>query len=128
MKVIELLLQGKKVWDKKHTGYYELDKRDNKPVLVYKDKETDKVINKFYNIISLDVALREGEEYTIPKVKYIVTYEGYMIALKYEPSQVMECIDVAQCIVRPNSCYDCPFNEINGGANLNDCKIHKIEY
>ena len=40
MKVIELLLQGKEVWDKKHTGYYELDKRDNKPVLVYKDKES----------------------------------------------------------------------------------------
>ena len=127
MKVIELLLQGKKVWDKKHTGYYELDKRDNKPFLVYKDKETNKVINKYYSI-GLDIALREGEEYTEPKVKYIVTYKDYMIALKYEPSQVMECIDVAQCIVRPDSCQDCPFNEMNGGVNLNDCKIHKIEY
>ena len=127
MKVIELLLQGKKVWDKKHTGYYELDKRDNKPFLVYKDKETNKVINKYYSI-GLDIALREGEEYTEPKVKYIVTYKDYMIALKYEPSQVMECIDVDQCIIRPNNCKDCPFNEMNGGVNLNDCKIHKIEY
>ena len=127
MKVIELLLQGKKVWDKKHTRYYELDKRDNKPFLVYKDKETNKVINKYYSI-GLDIALREGEEYTEPKVKYIVTYKDYMIALKYEPSQVMECIDVDQCIIRPNNCEDCPFNEMNGGVNLNDCKIHKIEY
>ena len=117
MNVIELLLQGKKVWDKKHTGYYELDKHDNKPVLVYKDEETNEVINKYY-IINLDLALREGEEYTEPKVKYIVTYKDYMIALKYEPSQVMECIDVAQCIVRPNSCQDCPFNEMNGGSKF----------
>ena len=128
MKVIELLLQGKEVWDKKHTGYYELDKRDNKPVLVYKDKETDKVINKFYNIISLDVALREGEEYTKPKIKYIVTYKGYMMALRNNPSQVIECINVDKCIIKPNNCKDCPFSSRNGGVNLNDCKIHKIEY
>lgn len=127
MKVIEMLLQGKKVWNRKHTGYYELNKRDNKPFLVYKDKETDKVIDKYYSI-GLDIALRECEEYIKPKIKYIVTYKDYMIALKYEPSQVMECIDIDQCIIRPDNCKDCPFNEINGGVNLNDCKIHKIEY
>ena len=127
MKVIELLFQGKKVWDKKHTGYYELDKRDNMPFLAYKDKETDKVINKHYSI-GLDVALREGEEYTEPKVKYIVTYKGYMMALRNKPSKVIECKDVYQCIVKPKNCRDCPFSNRNGGVNLNDCKIHKIEY
>ena len=50
-----------------------------------------------------------------------------MIALKYEPSQVMNCTDVDQCIVRPDKCKDCPFND-DSGVNLNDCKIHKIEY
>ena len=127
MKVIELLLQGKKVWDKKHTGYYELDKHDNMPFLAYKDKETDKVINKYYSI-GLDIAFREGEEYTKPRAKYIVTYKGYMMALRNNPSQVIECINVDKCIIKPNNCKDCPFNEMNGGVNLNDCKIHKIEY
>ena len=127
MKVIELLLQGKKVWDKKHTGYYELGKHDNNPVLVYKDKETDKVINKYYSI-GLDIAFREGEEYTKPRAKYIVTYKGYMMALRNNPSQVIECINVDKCIIKPNNCKDCPFSSRNGGVNLNDCKIHKIEY
>ena len=68
------------------------------------------------------------QEYTKPKVKYIVTHKNYMLVLKYEPSQVMECLDVDQCIVRPNNCQDCPFSNRNGGVNLNDCKIHKIEY
>lgn len=103
MKVIELLLQGKKVWNRKHTGYYELGKRDNDPVLIHKDKETDEVINEYNNIINLDVALREGEEYTKPKVKYIVTYKDCMMALRNEPSQVIECIDIDQCIVKPDN-------------------------
>ena len=127
MKVIELLFQGKKVWDKKHTGYYELDKHDNMPFLAYKDKETDKVINKYYSI-GLDIAFREGEEYTKPRAKYIVTYKGYMMALRNNPSQVIECINVDKCIIKPNNCKDCRFSSRNGGGNLNDCKIHKIEY
>ena len=60
MKVIELLMQGNKVWNKDKEGYFELDQRRNR--LYFTDINTKR--RKTYPQIVLELALREGEIYT----------------------------------------------------------------
>ena len=60
MKVIELLMQGEKVWNKDKEGYFELDQRRNR--LYFTDIKTKH--RKTYPNIVLELALREGEIYT----------------------------------------------------------------
>ena len=60
MKVIELLMQGEKVWNKDKEGYFELDQRRN--CLYFTDINTKR--RKTYPNIVLELALREGEIYT----------------------------------------------------------------
>ena len=59
MKVIELLMQGNKVWDKDKKGYFELD-QDRKR-LYFTDINTKR--RRTNPTIALDLALREGEIY-----------------------------------------------------------------
>ena len=59
MKVIELLMQGNKVWDKDKKGYFELD-QDRKR-LYFTDINTKR--RRTNPTITLDLALREGEIY-----------------------------------------------------------------
>ena len=59
MKVIELLMQGEKVWNKDKEGYFELDQRRNR--LFFTDLNTKR--RKVYPHIILELALREGEIY-----------------------------------------------------------------
>ena len=59
MKVIELLIQGNKVWDKDKKGYFELD-QDRKR-LYFTDINTKR--RRTNPTIALDLALREGEIY-----------------------------------------------------------------
>ena len=80
MKVIELLMQGNKVWNKDKEGYFELDQRRNR--LYFTDINTKR--RKTYPQIVLQLALREGEIYKEEdtmrceqcgeKIKYQVTY------------------------------------------------------
>ena len=59
MKVIELLLQDKKVWDKNKTGYYSLDGN----VIIWKDVfYKDECIRKL-TLVDMNFLLEEGEEY-----------------------------------------------------------------
>ena len=72
MKVIELLLQDKKVWDKNKTGYYSLDGN----VIIWKDVASkgayiriwkdvfykDECIRKLTSV-DMNFLLEEGEEY-----------------------------------------------------------------
>ena len=59
MKVIELLMQGNKVWNKDKDGYFELDQRINR--LYFTDINTKR--RKTYPQIVLQLTLREGEIY-----------------------------------------------------------------
>ena len=59
MKVIELLMQGEKVWDKDKKGYFELDQRRKR--VYFTDIDTKR--RKTYPHIVLELALREGEIY-----------------------------------------------------------------
>ena len=59
MKVIELLMQGEKVWNKDKEGYFELDQRRNR--IYFTDLNTKR--RKVYPHIILELALREGEIY-----------------------------------------------------------------
>ena len=67
MKVIELLMQGEKVWNKDKKGYFELDQRRN--CLYFTDINTKR--RKTYPNIVLQLALREGEIYTETECKNI---------------------------------------------------------
>ena len=67
MKVIELLMQGNKVWNKDKEGYFELDQRRNR--LYFTDINTKR--RKTYPNIVLELALREGEIYTETECKNI---------------------------------------------------------
>ena len=59
MKVIELLMQGEKVWNKDKEGYFELDQRRKR--VYFTDIKTKR--RKTYPHIVLELALREGEIY-----------------------------------------------------------------
>ena len=59
MKVIELLMQGEKVWNKDKEGYFELDQRRKR--VYFTDIKTKR--RKTYPNIVLELALREGEIY-----------------------------------------------------------------
>ena len=59
MKVIELLMQGYKVWDKDKKGYFELDQYRKR--LYFTDINTKR--RRTNPTIALDLALREGEIY-----------------------------------------------------------------
>ena len=59
MKVIELLMEGRKVWDINKKGYFVLN--EDKTRLYYIDINTKR--QKCYPTIKLSLALREGEVY-----------------------------------------------------------------
>ena len=59
MKVIELLMQGEKVWNKDKDGYFELDQRRKR--LYFTDINTKR--RRTNPHIALELALREGEIY-----------------------------------------------------------------
>ena len=59
MKVIELLMEGHKVWDINKQGYFVLN--ENKDRLYFIDINTKR--RKCYTTIKLTLALREGEIY-----------------------------------------------------------------
>ena len=59
MKVIELLMQGNKVWDKDRKGYFELD-QDRQRLYYERIGENCRMR---YPQIALTLALREGEIY-----------------------------------------------------------------
>lgn len=122
MRVIELLLQGKKVKD--GDGYIKLD---NDKIYRYR---FDKCSKTEEVICSTDL-LKEGEEYIEPKILYIVTCEGYVGGLnRKKVLPILQCSDYKwNCLTEDESlshCDNCPFN--HDGIEKEKCKITKIEY
>ena len=119
MKVIELLLQGKKVWDINKNGYYWLDENE----LMYTDinKKTEYIRNVFPNFL-----FREGEEYEKLKIKYFWSFKGELFELYKSPSFTIGCNDVRGCDKR--ICKFCPLHNEDGRVPTSSGEIHKIKY
>lgn len=122
MRVIELLLQGKKVKD--GDGYIKLD---NDKIYRYRfDK-----YGKTEEVLHSTELLKEGEEYIEPKILYIVTCEGYVGGLNGKKvPKILRCGEYKwNCLSDDESishCENCPFN--HDGIEKEKCKITKIEY
>ena len=119
MKVIELLLQGKKVWDINKNGYYWMDKDD----MMYTNintKETE-------HIMTINFLFREGKEYTEDKnIKYFWSFKGCLFELYREPSFTIGCNDIRGCNDR--ICMYCPLHNRDGRVGTNEGEIHKVKY
>lgn len=122
MRVIELLLQGKKVKD--GDGYIKLD---NDKIYRYRfDK-----YGKTEEVLHSTELLKEGEEYIEPKVLYIVTHEGYVGCLsRKKVPPIVQCSGYKwDCLTDDETichCENCPFN--HDGIEKEKCKITKVEY
>ena len=120
MKVVELLLQGKKVWDINKRGYYWLD-GDELMCTNINTGETERLRNVFANFL-----FREGEEYKELKTKYFWSFEGVLFELYKAPSFTIGCIDVKGCNERICTC--CPLHNDDGSVPTSSGEIHKIKY
>lgn len=123
MKVIELLLQGKKVWDEYKKGYYFLE-NDR---LYYHGLNKNGDIS--YEHIMMDLAMRKGEEYISKQEAYFISYnrELFRLESKYEKGDIITCGNINDCR-EDLDCDECVFGG-HCNVKLDDrFEFHKIEY
>ena len=120
MKVIELLLQGKKVWHINKNGYYWIDENS----IIYTDINTKE--SEYLRSVFTKFLFREGEEYKELKIKYFWSFEGELFELYKEPSFTIGCNDVRGCDKR--ICTFCPLHDKDGSVSTSSGELHKIKY
>ena len=124
MKVIDLLLQDKRVWDDNKTGYYYLQDGFLKYSPINNKASTVKC-----SYINLCLALREGEEYIESNHKYIIIYKDKLYLLKNKPieDKLLSCKDMEFCSA---SCYECSLHSRDSFLQIDNDKVkfYDIEY